>query len=110
MKGVSNWRQMGITGRIAALLLLFCAATVSAKNVALLIAVGQFHDPQLKTNQLLGPAHDIDALLPTLTGQWQFAASDIHTLRDAQATHEQILKEISALEQRSAPGDTLLIY
>jgi hypothetical protein len=101
---------MGITGRIAALLLCFCAATVSAKNVALLIAVGQFQDPQLKTNQLLGPAHDLDALLPTLTGQWQFAAGDIHTLKDAQATHEHILDEISALEQRSAPGDTLLIY
>ena len=48
-----------MTGRIAALLLCFCAATVSAKNVALLIAVGQFKDPQLKTNQLLGPPHDI---------------------------------------------------
>jgi hypothetical protein len=101
---------MGMTRRIAALLLCFCAATAPAKNAALLIAVGQFKDPQLKTNELLGPAHDIEAVSQTLTGQWQFAPADVRKLQDAAATHERILSEIAAMEQRTAPGDTLLIY
>ncbi len=105
-----NPGEMGMTRRIAALLLCFCAATTSAKNAALLIAVGQFKDPQLKTNELLGPPHDIEAVSQTLTGQWNFAPADVRTLRDADATHERILSEIAAMEQRTAPGDTLLIY
>src|ERR1700694_540128 len=107
---VYNRCQMGMTGRIAALLLCCCAATAPAKNAALLIAVGQFQDPQLKSSQLLGPPHDIEAVSKTLTGQWHFAPGDVRTLQDAEATHERILAKITALEQRSAAGDTLLIY
>src|SRR5579871_6873645 len=100
-----------MTLRIAALLLcLIAAGSATAKNVALLVGVGQFENPGLKAFQLLGPAHDLDAVQKTLSGDWHFAPADIKTLRDAEATHERILAEISALEQRSAPGDTLLIY
>jgi hypothetical protein len=45
-----------------------------------------------------------------LTERWGFASSDVRALRDQEATHERILAEISALEQRSVPGDTVLIY
>ena len=107
---VYNPGEMGMTRRIAALLLCFCAATAPAKNAALLIGVGQFKDPELKTNELLGPAHDIEAVSQTLTGQWNFAPADVRTLRDTEATHERILSEIASMEQRTAPGDTLLIY
>jgi len=97
--------------RIAALLL--CVSTshvAAAKNVALLIGVGALKDPELKEHELLGPPIDVVSVKQTLTGQWGFAPADVHTLVDKQATHDAILGEISALEQRSAPGDTLLIY
>jgi len=81
-----------------------------ARNVALLVAVGQFSDPQLKSQQLLGTAPDIDSMQQALSAHWGFAPGDVRTLRDQDATHERILAEISALEQRTGPGDTVLIY
>jgi Caspase domain/Domain of unknown function (DUF4384) len=97
--------------RIAALVLLLAAsAGAGARNVALLVAVGQFRDPALKTFALRGPQVDINSVQQTLTGQWGFAPADIVALRDQEATHERILAEIAALERRSAKGDTVLIY
>jgi hypothetical protein len=96
---------------IAAVLL--CAlgwGVAGARNVALLVAVGQFHDPALKTFQLRGPAIDINSVQQTLSAQWGFAPADIIALRDSEATHDRILAEIAALEQRSSKGDTVLIY
>ncbi len=84
-----------------------CAA---ARNVALLVAVGQFSDPHLKTHQLLGPTIDIDSMQKALTEHWGFSPGDVVALRDQDATREHILEQIAALEQRSAPGDTALIY
>lgn len=81
-----------------------------AKNVALLVAVGQFRDPQLRSQQLLGTAPDIDSMQQALAARWGFAPDDIRALRDRDATHERILAEISALERRTLPGDTVLIY
>jgi uncharacterized caspase-like protein len=105
---------VGYCGRMlsrAALLLcgLICHAA-AARNVALLVAVGQFSDPQLKTVQLLGPAIDIDSMQRALTERWGFQPGDVVALRDQEATREHILDQIAALEQRSAPGDTVLIY
>ena len=82
----------------------------AARNVALLVAGGQFGDPQLKTAQLLGPAIDIDSMQRALTERWGFQPADVVALRDQEATREHILDQIAALEQRSAPGDTVLIY
>jgi len=93
--------------------LLLCALIchpAAARNVALLVAVGQFSDPQLKTAQLLGPAIDIDSMQHALTERWGFQPGDVVALRDQEATREHILDQIAALEQRSAPGDTVLIY
>jgi hypothetical protein len=97
--------------RVLALLLsLLVSGTAAARNVALLVAVGQFRDASLKSFELRGPALDIDAVQQTLTGQWGFAPGDIIALRDQEATHDRILAEISALEQRTSKGDTVLIY
>ena len=104
---------MGYRGYLflpAALLCAFIVHPAAARNVALLVAVGQFSDPQLKSHQLLGPAIDIDSMQRALTEHWGFAAGDVVTLRDQDATHERILEQIEALEQRSKPGDTVLIY
>jgi Caspase domain/Domain of unknown function (DUF4384) len=94
----------------ALLACLILSGAASARNVALLVAVGQFRDPALKSFQLKGPAIDIDSVQQTLTGQWGFAPADVVALRDQEATHERILSEISALEQRTSKGDTVLIY
>jgi hypothetical protein len=97
--------------RISALLAcLILSGVASARNVALLVAVGQFRDPALKSFELKGPAFDIDSVQQTLTSQWGFAPADVLALRDQEATRERILAEISALEQRTSKGDTVLIY
>ena len=104
-------RFIRVVGWIGALLLATPIGSVAiAGNVALLIGVGQFKDPSLKSEQLLGTEADLDSVQRTLTKRWGFVASDVRVLRDQEATHERILTEISALEQRSAPGDTVLIY
>ena len=94
----------------ALLACLILSGVASARNVALLVAVGQFRDPALKSFELKGPAIDIDSVQQTLTGQWGFAAADVLALRDQEATRERILLEISALEKRTVKGDTVLIY
>jgi len=111
MTDTSAWGRCGIALRIAALLMCVSISGIAAaRNVALLIGVGALKDPELKDHELLGPPIDVVSVKQTLTGQWGFAPADVHTLLDQQATHDAILAEISALEQRSAPGDTLLIY
>jgi caspase domain-containing protein/uncharacterized protein DUF4384 len=94
----------------ALLLCLLVSSFAAARNVALLVAVGQFRDPSLKSFELKGPAIDIDSVLQTLTDQWGFAPADVLALRDQEATQERILAEISALEKRTAKGDTVVIY
>jgi hypothetical protein len=103
--------KSAVACRISALFLcLLGSSFASARNVALLVAVGQFRDPQLKAFELRGPAIDIDSVQQTLISQWGFAPADVLALRDREATHERILAEISALEQRTSKGDTVLIY
>ena len=97
----------GISALLACLIL---SGVASARNVALLVAVGQFRDPALKSYELKGPAVDIDSVQQTLTSQWGFAPADVLALRDQEATRERILAEISALEKRTVKGDTVLIY
>jgi Caspase domain/Domain of unknown function (DUF4384) len=105
---------VGNFGRVfSPAVLLLCALVqhpAAARNIALLVAVGQFSAPELKTAQLLGPPIDIDSMHKALTGHWGFKPGDVVELRDQEATHEHILDQIAALEQRSAPGDTVLIY
>jgi Caspase domain/Domain of unknown function (DUF4384) len=95
---------------VALLLCVLTCHSAAARNVALLVAVGQFRDPVLKTHQLLGPAIDIDSMQRALTERWGFQPGDVVALRDQDATRDHILDQIAALEQRSAPGDTVLIY
>ena len=107
----SSRRRITFVLQLAALVLCISFHGVAtARNLALLIGVGQLKDPALKESELGGPPIDVESVRQTLTGQWGFAASDVHVLLDTQATHDGILAEISGMEQRSAPGDTLLIY
>jgi Caspase domain/Domain of unknown function (DUF4384) len=105
-----NRRVRRALAGIVMLLSLGIGGIAAARNVALLVAVGQFSDPQLKSQQLLGTAADIESVRQSLVDHWGFNPHDILSLRDQDATHDRILAEISALEERSAPGDTVLIY
>ncbi len=95
-------------------IMLFCGVLACGsawpRNVALLIGVGRFSDPGMDlNNRLLGTDPDLDAMQEALIG-WQFDPKDIKVLRNRDATHDQILAQIAALEQRSVPGDTVLLY
>ena len=93
--------------------LLLCAAlcavnsTVYADNIALLIGVGKYKD---KANELDGPAEDVPALKKVLIAEWGFAASNIQTLIDGQATQKSILNALENLQKRSKAGDNVFIY
>ncbi len=94
---------------LAVLLGISCLSTpLQAKNVALLIGVGDYQSSSI--NDLKGPPHDIAALQKVLVDRWGFKAADIYTLVDREAKKRNILREIEALEERSAPGDQVLIY
>src|SRR5258708_15146550 len=92
---------VGYCGRmLSPAVVLLCALMchpAGARNVALLVAVGQFGDPALKTAQLLGPAIDIDSMQRALTERWGFRPGDVVALRDQDATREHILDQIAAL-------------
>ena len=91
-----------------ALGLALAGAPAWGKNVALLVGVGNYQAVEIP--KLIGPVADVSALRARLTTRWGFDAADVHTLLDAQATREGILAELDALERRSAPGDTVLVY
>ena len=112
-RATGSARPAGRRAMVFAALLFFCGLLcdfAAARNVALLVAVGQLQDPQMKSQQLLGTSADIDSMQQALVQHWGFQPGDVRSLRDAEATHERILAEISALEQRSARGDIVLIY
>ncbi len=82
-------------------------ATLHAKPVALLVGVADYGGT---TRSLHGPANDVAALAERLVKHWGFADADIVRLVNAQATRGAILRELAALQARSAPGDTVFIY
>jgi hypothetical protein len=89
---------------IVALLGLLAGAPAGAKNVALLVAVGRFNDPDVP--QLYGTAADLDSMQKTLIEHWGFEPKDVVALRDKDATHDRILNEIahwSSAVQRAIP-------
>ncbi len=96
-----------LAGLFLAALLALGATAAHARNVALLIGVGEYGDAR---SNLEGPVHDVAALRDVLVRRWGFDAADVHTLVDAQATREAILAALRALPARTAPGDEVLIY
>lgn len=83
------------------------ASTSEARNLALLVGVSAYPQPE---NRLEGPKNDIASLQAVLTRKWGFQPGDIRTLVDKDATRARILEEIDALMTRSAQGDEVFIY
>lgn len=85
-----------------------CTAWADARRVALLVGVSAYQHEAIPT--LEGPVHDVAAMREVLIRRWGFRAEDIRTLTDRQATRDRILAELTALGQRSGPGDEVLVY
>jgi hypothetical protein len=89
----------------------FPARPAQARDVALLIGVGRFADPELdRGSRLLGTGPDLLAMRKVLVERWHFADQDVRVLRDDQATHANILAAIRALKSQTASGDHVLVY
>ena len=84
------------------------AAQSAPSRIALLIGVGAFSNRDVPV--LEGPVSDVAALKDVLVRRWGFRAADIRTLVDAEGSRARILAELSALIERSASGDEVLIY
>lgn len=82
------------------------APAVLAKPIALLIGINDYRN----VKPLEGAVNDVRALRDVLVGRWGFAPQDIRTMVDGEATHANILRELGALQQRSAPGDFVFVY
>ena len=93
---------------VVALGLLTTVAWADARRVALLVGVSAYRHEAVP--KLEGPVHDVAAMRDVLTRRWGFRAEDIRTLTDRQATRDNILTELTALAQRSGPGDEVLVY
>lgn len=100
-------RKLSISLLLAALAAL-PAAPVVARPIALLVGVGDYQDPAIR--DLEGPPHDVVAMKRLLGDRFGFAAADIRTLVDAEATHDRILAELDQLQTRSKPGDLVFLY
>ncbi|MDD4930151.1 MAG: caspase family protein [Gallionella sp.] len=85
---------------------LLYAPAVLAKPIALLVGINEYQN----VHALEGAVNDVNALSRVLVERWGVAAQDVHTLINEQATHANILRELAALQTRSAPGDWVLVY
>ncbi len=86
--------------------LLWLPTWAQAKSIALLIGINTYQHAR----PLEGAVNDVEVLKKVLTTKWGFAASDIRTLTEQNATHANILRELNALQTRSAAGDFVLVY
>lgn len=84
------------------------AAPVNAKTVALLVGVSTYQDR--KIDPLAGVVYDVIGVEALVRTKMQVAPQDIHKLVDEAATYNNIVAELKQLKQRSAPGDTVVIY
>lgn len=91
---------------LLAVLLLVFGMDAGARNLALLVGINQYAGVQ----PLEGAVNDATELRSVLIERWGFAAQDIVTLLDVQATRAAILHELDRLLIRSRPGDLVLVY
>lgn len=102
-------RRRGFAG-MAALLAALVAMPLpaAARGVALLIGIGQYQDKAV--SRLEGPPHDVAVLREILVQHWGFAAADVRTLVDHEASRARILDELAALRTRSRRNEPVFVY
>ncbi len=82
------------------------------KKIALLIAIQNYPDKvNDKFGKLQGPLNDINLVKKTLIDNLGFPEEEIRVLRDAEATHEAIVREFDEwLIQRAGPDTEVLFW
>ncbi|MES2938474.1 MAG: caspase family protein [Pseudomonadota bacterium] len=85
------------------------ALAQTGKRIALLVGVGSYQNFGA-SGALEGPGNDVVSMQSVLVRRLGVAEKDIRVLADAQATRANILTELRALSQRSAPGDLVIVY
>ncbi len=83
-------------------------ASAQGAKYALLIGVGRYASPQIRT--LDGPRFDVEAMQTTLVRDWHFEPARVTSLVDEQATRARILAALDRLIEQSRPGDTVVIF
>lgn len=78
-----------------------------ATNKALLIGISDY---QNKKDKLEGPVNDVVALKKSLQQHWGFTAQNIKTLLNYDATHSNILSELTKLAKQATADDQIFIY
>ena len=102
--------RMRLTAALCGLALAGAAAAQPAERNtrhALIIAVGEYSDPQIPT--LHGVKYDVDSAR-RMAQAMAVPASQITVLRDAQATAANIRAAVAALDRRVADGDRVFVY
>ncbi len=102
--------RMRLTAALCGLALAGAAAAQPAQRNtrhALIIAVGEYADPQIPT--LHGVKYDVDSAR-RMAQAMAVPASQITVLRDAQATADSIRAAVAALDKRVADGDRVFVY
>ena len=84
-----------------------CGSAALASNYALLIGIGEYNG---SASNLDGPPYDVAALKQVLTNTWGFQPDRIKTLVNGQASKRAILTNLTALQTKTQPGDTVFIY
>ena len=83
------------------------AATTSATQRALLVAVGDYPGSRF---DLEGPAHDVSALRRELVESLGFAPDEVDLLVDADATRTNILTALRKLADAATHEDFIFLY
>lgn len=82
--------------------------SAQARTIALLVGIANYDDPAI--TRLQGPARDVAAVAQVVERAMGAAPTDIHVLTDHQASVAAIRAELKSLPERSAPGDTVVIF
>lgn len=106
--GSRRRRSLPLVLLVLTTLLTFANAPADARKLALLVGIGDYQDKIIRP--LEGPPNDVASMAQVLTRRWGFAAEDVHTLVDRQATRAAILRSLDSLIEQSAPGDLVLVY
>ena len=94
--------------RIAAALLALMPVAAPARTIALLVGIARYDDPGITALQ--GPTRDVAAVRDLVEHAMGAAPGDIRVLTDHQASVAAIRAELTRLLDRSAPGDTVVIF
>jgi len=83
--------------------------SASGRRYALLIGINQYRYLP-KEMQLNGCVNDVELMKQALTERCGFAASDIITLTDQDATRQGILKALAELARKTTPADVVVVH